>query len=81
VLLHKQSGQSTQDKLQCQILYAANPSKVMADHLLDLASLPPDLAALINAWPTLNAEVRGLLRALFQALGRAESQPGERERE
>jgi hypothetical protein len=53
----------------------------MADHLLDLASLPPDLAALINAWPTLNAEVRGLLRALFQALGRAESQPGERERE
>jgi hypothetical protein len=49
----------------------------MAEHLPDLASSPPDLSDLINAWPKLGNEIRGLLRALFQALGRFQAQPGE----
>jgi hypothetical protein len=51
----------------------------MAEHQLELANLPPDLSDLIAAWPTIGPEIRGLLRALFQALGRSERTPVSRD--
>jgi|GEM_PF-5983519 hypothetical protein len=46
---------------------------------MDIDNLPPDLSALVQAWPTLGSEVRGLLRALFAALGRSEGCSASRE--
>lgn len=51
----------------------------MAEHPPVTASLPPELEGLASLWPSLGSELRGLLRALFQALGRSESCPASRE--